>query len=166
MDRNLGAVTVSIAETARTLLTPSAKFEPFVPDLGRDPIRALGMLSQLEFITRASLQAAAPAIAPAQAPAPVSAPPSVMSSPGQIFHSSKKEYRAALQDSSVVEALLSLRKHATQAAARLSPATPKPQEAPATEPKQITAPVKTTSYRFKRSPGIYNPILRPTGEYT
>jgi len=171
---------VGIAETASQLLTTSDQFEPFVPGIGKDPVRALAMLGQLEGVTRANLPSAPVATAPARPPVQAAPPASVPTpAPTPVYETSRPEYQQALSDPGLLAALARLHQQARRASTvSQKPTQERPQaQAPAKNPppRQRTAPaqfapspipevaaeLKTGAKYFRKSPGIFSPILRP-----
>ncbi|HAR44337.1 MAG TPA: hypothetical protein DCS07_17190 [Bdellovibrionales bacterium] len=127
---------------------------------------ALNLLGPLETLTRDSLPKPPPLPVPKAVLQPMPLPASLPPLDPTQFETSKDEYKPALQDQSLIEALLQFHKDSRKAEVK------KAAEAPAPKPVQeqgfraslmegVLANPKPTRH-FRRSTGIYQSILRPT----
>ena len=162
MDRSLEA---ALAELAQRLMTRSKKFESVAQQC--DPLEALKQMGTLEEVTRKSLLLEQPEPAPVRAQAPIT--PAVPVS----YSTSHQEYRAALEDGSIIEALLKFHEQTgTQpVTAKSQPPVPEaalppeqtsiaaPEPFEAISPPMIAAKPKPSPF-LKRPPGVCQTILR------
>lgn len=164
-------------QLAQELIEPSERFERFSPTRYGNPISALELLGGLGEITRKSFatlqgeakakELAAQLAQPVQRPQPPAAP---------VYESARPEYRPALKNPEVVDALLAFHRQnrAYDPKFPIAPAPTAAAAAPAPTP-QSEAPfaplavervdqvaVKSNSFRSKPR-GVTQPILRPSG---
>lgn len=147
MDRPLSETL--LRQLAAPLVEHSLRFEPFVPGADTGPIGALSLLGTLERVTRDHLEPEPAAEAPIEVetqPRKTSLARSYVPDPSLTarFGSEKKEYKPALRDPSVIQALLELQDQG---------------EEPRTRPSVAHAAARA-SYTFKRSSPDTAPIFK------
>ena len=138
---------------AADLITPSPQFErSFVRTLP-NPIEALTMLGSLEQVTRESLQS----INKERDEKPVKAASPVQPTP-VLYQTTRPEYQSAIQDRSLVEALLEFHRSASP---ETIPAAPKVASGfAAAQIPEVTANPKPSPLAFRKTPGTTQAILR------
>ena len=99
-----------LRQLAAPLTSLSKQFEPFVPGSDPGPVGALTLLGTLERVARESLEpvAAPPEPIQVETTKPATSRPQAPPVNASRFGTKKKEYRPALQDPSVIQALLAL----------------------------------------------------------